>query len=332
MEPGRTSPAARRRRRIYREYTDATFTTLKPRPAEWEHLGFLGPLVRAEVGDTIKIVFRNNAKFAAAVHPHGVFYNKDSEGAQLQRRLDAAATRPTTPCRPAARTPTRGRCPSAPARPTHEGSSAFWMYHSHNDEIRDVASGLIGPMIVTRKGMARPDGSPTDVDRELVAGFIEVDENHSWYVEENITTYTTDPKGTWIDRSPFGDMTVSAPGKPGAPEPPPDPTAIARAFGAWFKETINGYSYGHTPGMTMKVGQRVRWYLDGLDQLRVPLAALARQRRRRRTTCGPTSACCCRWGCSSPTCCPTTRASGCSTATSSSHLRMGMQAFYTVTP
>ena len=66
---------------LYREYTDATFTTLKPRPAEWEHLGFLGPLVRAEVGDTIKIVFRNNAKFAAAVHPHGVFYNKDSEGA-----------------------------------------------------------------------------------------------------------------------------------------------------------------------------------------------------------------------------------------------------------
>ena len=81
------------------------------------------------------------------------------------------------------------------AGPTeHEGSSAFWMYHSHVDEIRDVASGLIGPMIVTRKGMARPDGSPTDVDRELVAGFIEVDENHSWYVEDNIKTYATDPK------------------------------------------------------------------------------------------------------------------------------------------
>ena len=44
--------------------------------------------------------------------------------------------------------------------------------------------------------MARPDGSPTDVDRELVAGFIEVDENHSWYIEDNIKTYTTEPKGT----------------------------------------------------------------------------------------------------------------------------------------
>jgi len=41
---------------IYREYTDATFKTLKPRPPEWEHLGILGPLIRAEVGDTIKVV------------------------------------------------------------------------------------------------------------------------------------------------------------------------------------------------------------------------------------------------------------------------------------
>src|SRR5262245_58883957 len=44
---------------LYREYTDDTFKTLKPRSAEWEHLGFLGPLIRAEVGDTIKVVFRN---------------------------------------------------------------------------------------------------------------------------------------------------------------------------------------------------------------------------------------------------------------------------------
>lgn len=27
---------------LYREYTDATFSTLKPRAPEWEHLGFLG--------------------------------------------------------------------------------------------------------------------------------------------------------------------------------------------------------------------------------------------------------------------------------------------------
>ena len=262
MEAGPHVAGRKAKKAIYREYTDATFTTLKPHAPEWEHLGFLGPLVRAEVGDTIKIVFRNNAKFAAAVHPHGVFYNKDSEGANYNDgstggdKADDAV--------PTGATHTYTWDVPERAGPTaHEGSTAFWMYHSHNDEIRDVASGLIGPMVVTRKGMARPDGSPTDVDRELVAGFIEVDENHSWYVEENIKTYTTNPEGTWIEYSPFGDMNVGArPSKPGTPAPPPDPTAMP-AYGAWFKETINGYSYGHTPGMTMKVGQRVRWYLMG---------------------------------------------------------------------
>src|SRR5215470_16714499 len=32
---------------LYREYADATFRQLKPRPKEWEHLGYLGPLLRA---------------------------------------------------------------------------------------------------------------------------------------------------------------------------------------------------------------------------------------------------------------------------------------------
>jgi FtsP/CotA-like multicopper oxidase with cupredoxin domain len=65
---------------IYREYTNETFSTLKPHPAEWEHTGLLGPVLRAEVGDTIKVVFKNNATHPFAMHPHGVFYAKDSEG------------------------------------------------------------------------------------------------------------------------------------------------------------------------------------------------------------------------------------------------------------
>ena len=33
------------RKALYREYTDATFATLKLRAPEWEHPGLLGPLV-----------------------------------------------------------------------------------------------------------------------------------------------------------------------------------------------------------------------------------------------------------------------------------------------
>ena len=34
---------------LYREYTDGSFGTLKPRTAEWAHLGALGPALRAAV-------------------------------------------------------------------------------------------------------------------------------------------------------------------------------------------------------------------------------------------------------------------------------------------
>ena len=59
--PGRIGPIYRKA--VYHEYTDASFTKLTPRPASWEHLGVLGPVIRAEVGDTIKVVFKNNARF-----------------------------------------------------------------------------------------------------------------------------------------------------------------------------------------------------------------------------------------------------------------------------
>lgn len=40
---------------LYVEYTDATFRHRKPRPADEQYLGMLGPVLRAEVGDTIKV-------------------------------------------------------------------------------------------------------------------------------------------------------------------------------------------------------------------------------------------------------------------------------------
>lgn len=62
---------------VYRHYTDETYSTEIPKPP-W--LGFLGPILRAEVGDVIVIHLKNFASRPYSLHPHGVFYNKDSEG------------------------------------------------------------------------------------------------------------------------------------------------------------------------------------------------------------------------------------------------------------
>ena len=61
---------------LYREYTDGTFTHLKQIPPQWQHLGILGPVIHAEVGDTIKVVFKNNAHIPYSMHPHGVLLFK----------------------------------------------------------------------------------------------------------------------------------------------------------------------------------------------------------------------------------------------------------------
>jgi Multicopper oxidase len=99
---------------LYREYTDNTFHTLRPRSAEWEHLGFMGPLIRAEVGDTIRVVFRNNGQHPYSMHPHGVLYNKTRKARPMMTELQGA-TRRMMRCLREARTNTPGKCRSGPA-------------------------------------------------------------------------------------------------------------------------------------------------------------------------------------------------------------------------
>ena len=223
---------------LYREYMDSTFTTLKPRPPEWEHLGFLGPLLRAQVGDTIRVVFRNNARFPASVHPHGVFYTKSSEGAPSADGT-SGADRADDGVPPGGTHVYVWPVPER-AGPAHgDPSSVLWMYHSHVNEEKDVSTGLLGAMIVTARGKARADASPEDVDREIVVAFAEVDENESWFLDHNIDTYTTDPASVPRDQiaffQPFGDSN--------------------------FKESMNGFLYGHLRLPDLRVGDKVRWYL-----------------------------------------------------------------------
>ena len=40
-----------------------------------------------------------------------------------------------------------------------------------------------------------PDGRPKDVEHEFVTIFIAINENESWYLDDNIRAHRTDPKG-----------------------------------------------------------------------------------------------------------------------------------------
>ena len=234
------------RKALYREYTDETFTKLQPRLPEWEHLGMLGPVLRAEVGDTIRVVFKNNATHPFTMHPHGVFYAKDSEGAGYDDGTSGADKMGVPPGKTHIYT---WEVPERAGPGPNDPSSVVWLYHSHADEPKDVESGLVGVIIISRKGTAGPTGRPKDVDREFVNLFMIVDENTSWYLQHNIDTYTSDPKGV-VKLENF----------------PSDHLGNYNLFGsgfafANFRSSINGFMYGNLPMLTMKKGERVRWYV-----------------------------------------------------------------------
>jgi hypothetical protein len=187
------------------EYTDDTFTTQKPQP-EW--LGILGPIIRAEVGDEIVIDFLNRGRRGHDLHPHGLHYDKSNEGALYLPVAKGAFVAP------GARytyhwfaNPSSGPGPGQP-------SSIVWWYHAHVDPGIEVNAGLMGPIIVTAKGKAKPDGSPKDVDREFVASFMIFNE---------------------LGAKPEGQFYA-----------------------------INGFIFGNLPGLIMKQGDKVRWYLLGM--------------------------------------------------------------------
>jgi hypothetical protein len=151
----------------YVEYTDATFTVRKAQP-EW--LGILGPVIRAEVGDSIMVEFLNRSRNPHGIHPHGLRYDKADEGA-FYLPWGAGAR-----VQPGGRFTYHWFADAGSGPGPGQLSSVVWWYHPHVDEPRETNTGLMGPIIITAKGKARADGSPKDVDRELVTSFMIFDE------------------------------------------------------------------------------------------------------------------------------------------------------------
>jgi hephaestin len=219
---------------LYREYTDASFRTLKPRSPEDAYLGMLGPVIRAEVGDTIRVVFRNNATHPFSVHPHGVFYTKANEGAHYNDGTPPSEQRDDA-VQPGSTYVYRWSVPERAGPGPMDPNSIVWMYHSHVSDVRDVDSGLSGPIIITRKGQLQSNGLPRGVQREVIVSLSAIDESMSWYYGDNISAYVKDP-------------------------------AKAKAEGFGFDQTniivtVNGFVKGNMPVIQLHRGEHVRWYL-----------------------------------------------------------------------
>jgi len=212
----------------YVEYTDDTFTTLAPKPP---HTGLLGPIFRAEVGDILHVVFWNSCTNAYSLHPHGVTYTKENEGAPYLdgSSYDGDYVQPgeiytyTWQVRNA-------------AAPPDSMSSRVWLYHSHSNAVEDENTGMVGMFVICHTGQMGADGLPKDVDNEIFALFEIFDENMSWKLDTMLEyaglTITEDEESAFEESN--------------------------------LMHSINGFLYDSWETPVIKEGEVTRWYFGSL--------------------------------------------------------------------
>ncbi|XP_029786151.1 hephaestin isoform X7 [Suricata suricatta] len=217
---------SRYKKAVFREYTDGTFKIPRPRTGPEEHLGILGPLLRGEVGDILTVVFKNNASRPYSVHAHGVV--ESNTGWPLAAEPGEVLTY-------------QWSIPERSGPGPNDSACVSWIYYSAVDPIKDMYSGLVGPLTICRKGILEPYGGRTDMDREFALLFLIFDENQSWYLEENIATH-------------------------GAQEPGHVNLQNETFLESNKMHAINGMLYSNLRGLTMYQGERVAWYMLAMGQ------------------------------------------------------------------
>ncbi|ELW64925.1 Coagulation factor V [Tupaia chinensis] len=174
---------------VFRQYLDSTFTKRDPQGENEEHLGILGPVIRAEVDDVIQVRFKNLASRPFSLHAHGLSYEKSSEGKTYEDDSpewfkEDNAVQPNSSYTYVWHATER-------AGPESEGSACrAWAYYSAVNPEKDIHSGLVGPLLICRKGTLHKESNmPMDM-REFVLLFMVFDEKKSWYYEKK-------SKGSW---------------------------------------------------------------------------------------------------------------------------------------
>lgn len=104
-----------------------------------------GPLISAVVGDTVIVNFRNALPAPVTIHPHGIFYSDEMDGAYKGQYTDPGGfvqTGKTFRYQWEAR----------------EGTEGAWLYHDHGplDPV-PLFKGLFGPMVIRAQGEPLPD-------------------------------------------------------------------------------------------------------------------------------------------------------------------------------
>uniref|UniRef100_A0A7N8X3W3 Coagulation factor VIII, procoagulant component n=1 Tax=Mastacembelus armatus TaxID=205130 RepID=A0A7N8X3W3_9TELE len=207
---------------VFRAYRGKDFVNPMSRGELQQHLGIMGPLIRAEINDLVTVVFKNKASRPYSFHLQGVY-----------DRSQAAV--PGEPVAPGETRTYNWRITKKQGPTDSEFDCKTGAYYSTVDKEKDLHSGLIGPLVICKPGTlwTRQNSQP-DI-QEFALLFHTFDETKSWYLEENLQQYCAPPcqantEDPWYHTS--------------------------NKFAA-----INGYVAETLPGLSVAQHQLVRWYL-----------------------------------------------------------------------
>lgn len=230
----------------YIEYTDATFKTKVERDEDTAHLGIMGPVIRARVGEEIVVRFRNAGAYPVSMHPHGLQYDKASEGA-LYNDGSPASMKKDDMVQPGQTYTYRWNVlERAGPGPKESKDVKMWMYHSHRNEIIDTYAGLFGVILVIGNTAKYDDKTllPLDGHKEVFIHMSVMNELQSFHIRDNVKRVAKN-----------GDLT--------------DSQIDTLLENEQFKESnlmhaINGYLYCNGPILKLQSARPTRFYFYSL--------------------------------------------------------------------
>ncbi|KAH8551153.1 Cupredoxin [Umbelopsis sp. PMI_123] len=217
------------RKAVYREYNNSSFNNVLNTP-EWQ--GMMGPIFRAEVGDTFEVHVKNSASRNYSMHPHGLKYEFEMEGAIYQNAMyNSIAPNQTFIY--------RWQVPPRSGPGPQDGDSVVWGYHSHVSE-NDLFDGLFGAFIIYRPGTLGSDGKAKKVDKEFVTTVMVINENMSSLFDQTLQ-----------ETSPVVDLS-----KIQVTE-----TSKQQFIESNRKSSVNGIMFGNPKDLFIKADDIVDWHL-----------------------------------------------------------------------
>ncbi|XP_050757433.1 coagulation factor VIII isoform X1 [Gymnogyps californianus] len=186
LEAGPQRIGSKYKKVMFVEYEDATFK--KRKVSDQLDKGILGPVIKGEVGDQFKIVFRNLASRPYNIYPHGLTSVRPYHAMKPSQDKDVK----DIPIPPGQSFTYIWRVTTEDGPTQADPRCLTRFYYSSIDPVRDTASGLIGPLLICFKKSMDQRGNQIMSDKTRLVLFSVFDENRSWYLEENIRRFCTD--------------------------------------------------------------------------------------------------------------------------------------------